>query len=340
MDLLQSVRSLLEESLLGRVLRRSHRPPRIRQHFDRNGFAQLTDVQTNLVAAGWNQTAGEVAESKHSRNSGGGLAPEIPGEPIQPGAGFLDLAEVLVARRLGIGGVRADHGTVFENLHGDQCIRLLRQRIKQLCTSRRVLSYGFTTTRPGASLTPHDSHRVTRRENVEIGALGFGGTVSHRCEVVQDPKAAPLRSREQVTVMHLEVSDGHYREIALPLLPVGAVVKRDVQPQLGAGVEQALQLRIFPHHTHPCFILDAVHDASPTATVILCLVDVRSKIVELVIGGNHVGLGRVVGRRIDCVDHGAVHAVGRDIAPALPAIPRHLHQTVIRPNPDRALLHR
>ena len=76
-----------------------------------------------------------------------------------------------------------------------------------------------------------------------VGLPSAGGQRAQRREVVQDPDRAAVRAGDQVGPLDQQVVDRRDRQVELEALPVRAVVERDVEAGLGAGVEQPLAAR-------------------------------------------------------------------------------------------------
>ena len=129
------------------------------------------------------------------------------------------------------------------------------------------------------------------------------------------------------------------------LHPLRTVVERHVQRVLRARVQQAAPHRIFAHHVHVAEHTARNGGVEPRerAAVVGGLVDVRVAIVDEMRVYRHVRRRGVVLAGLD-VGNGAPlgepRQVGGNVAPALAAITREVHEAVHGARPDQILLHR
>ena len=154
-------------------------------------------------------------------------------------------------------------------------------------------------------------------------------------EIVENPECAPLGRGDQVGVVHFEVGDRHHRERCRKCTPLRATVVRQVEPRLGAGVEQIPAHGILAHHTDWLVLAQAIHHARPGATVIRGLEHVRRRVADAVGAVGHVHRRGVVWRHLDLVREAVRQALRRDVGPGRTAITRELHQAVVGADVDR-----
>ena len=82
---------------------------------------------------------------------------------------------------------------------------------------------------------------------------------------------------------------------------------------------------------------DSVGDCAPAFPQIRRLKNIRLEIIQPVTVNCDVGPGRVVRRRIDNRDRAPLRHLWRNVRPALAVISCDMHQSVIRPGPERSL---
>src|SRR5262249_48407735 len=114
-----------------------------------------------------------------------------------------------------------------------------------------------------------------------------------------------------------------------------AVVPRDVNPVLGAEVQELLALRIFADRAGEVGRADAVGDRRPGRAVVVRAEDVWLEVVHLVPVGCDVRRTRTKWRRLDQTDTGVVaETLRRDVLPVRAAIARDEHESIVRACPD------
>ena len=170
--------------------------------------------------------------------------------------------------------------------------------------------------------------------------LDLVARLAHRAEVVEDPEGAPLGRNHQVVALDLQVGDRRDRQVELERLPVGAVVERDVEAELGAGVEQPLARRVLAHDAHEVVgrnAVLAVGQQIPVGAVVVGAEDVRPEVVEPVVVHRDEGAPRVLRRRLDHVDRRPLgHRLGRHVLPGGAVVARDVHQAVVAAGPEQA----
>jgi len=159
-------------------------------------------------------------------------------------------------------------------------------------------------------------------------------------DIVQHPESAAFGRDHQflLALVELHVGDRRDREIQLERAPVFAVIERKEQTGLRPRHQQALAIRIFAHHAGERIARNPVDDFLPRLAVVRGLVQVRTEIVQLVIGGRHVRRARIVRRGVNRVDADPLrHTRRRNVVPLLAPVARYLHLAIVRPRPDHAL---
>ena len=164
-----------------------------------------------------------------------------------------------------------------------------------------------------------------------------------RGQVVEDPERTPVGRDDQIRALDLEVVHRGDREVRAPATPRRAVVERDVEPGLGAGVEHAGAVRVGPDHAGVVVGRDRevarAGDRLPALAVVGGPVQVGGGIVELVAGGGEVEAARIVRRGLDGADERPLGEVRRrHVAPAPPPVAAQVHQAVVGPRPQHARL--
>ncbi len=86
---------------------------------------------------------------------------------------------------------------------------------------------------------------------------------SQRRQVVEHPEGAAVGGDYQAVVLHHQVVHRHGGQIELQLLPVRAIVDRDPDACLSAGIQQALALGIFAHGMDVVAFRNAGRDLRP-----------------------------------------------------------------------------
>src|SRR5947199_10875418 len=104
-----------------------------------------------------------------------------------------------------------------------------------------------------------------------------------RREIVEDPEGAALSGENEILVSDLDVGDRRGRQIQLEGLPVCAVIERDVDPELGARIEQTGTVRVFAHYARGLVgsnSIFAVCEPLPRFAEVIGAVDVRREVAE------------------------------------------------------------
>ena len=159
-----------------------------------------------------------------------------------------------------------------------------------------------------------------------------------RRQVVQDPEGPSLGGHHQVLPVHPEVGDGGSGEVQLQGLPVGPLVEGDEHPELGAGVQEPLPVRVLPHHAHRVIRRDAVPavgEEAPPGTVAIGEEDVGPEVVVPILVDGHDGPPGAVGAQVDGV-HGPFrgHEGRRDVRPGVSPVPGDVDPAVVAADPE------
>ena len=181
---------------------------------------------------------------------------------------------------------------------------------------------------------PHGSRRA-----IQIRARGRAGgrlgQLAERGDVVQDPERPAVRGHHEIAVVHHQVAHGGDGQVEPQRLPTIAVVRRDVHPALGAGVQEPAARGILPHGVHHLVGGDARDDFRPRDSAVLRAIHVRSEVIEpeAIYGG--VRHERVEVRGFEQRDLAPRReARGCDVPPRLPAVVGHVNQPVVGPDPN------
>src|SRR5205814_6990559 len=111
-----------------------------------------------------------------------------------------------------------------------------------------------------------------------------------------------MRGDYEIVGLDQKVGDLHVGKIQRQGSPVVAVVPRDVDTVLGAGIEKAAAFGILAHGMHEVVTANAANDLRPCLSVVMGAVKVRSAVVVLIVLGGEVRGARVVRRRVDEAD--------------------------------------
>ena len=272
----------------------------------------------------------------------------IPHDPVDAGLErnrFVRIAGALVAALEGrVRGLlrqlrreRAQHPGAREDFHrhGVVLLRRVLQPDVEHRAGRPVLAR--IGARRGVSAIPNG---WAGREHVHGRRGQLRLPLAERRQVVEDPERAALGGDDQVVALHDHVGDRDDGQVALERLPVRAVVERDVEAGLGAGVEQAAADRVFAHDAREGRVGDAGDDLRPG----LCRSRwscrcTAAEVVELVHRRRDVGRALVVRRDIDGVDADPLRdALRRDVVPGLPVVAREVDEAVVGARPEHARL--
>ena len=108
----------------------------------------------------------------------------------------------------------------------------LRDGVVNHCAAVGVFRRAPVRVREAAAEPPATAGRTANRwagDSVTVGVR-----FANRRQVVEDPDRPAHRADDQVVVLHLQIVNGHGRQVELERLPVGAVVGRVRRRPLGA----------------------------------------------------------------------------------------------------------
>ena len=107
------------------------------------------------------------------------------------------------------------------------------------------------------------AHRGLRLVEHHLGLRGLRIDLAQRGHVVEHPEGAAMSRHDEVVIFHHQIVDRRGRQIHLQRLPMRAVIERNINAELGAGVEQAAAFRIFAHGVDVGAVGDSVGDGGP-----------------------------------------------------------------------------
>ena len=140
--------------------------------------------------------------------------------------------------------------------------------------------------------------------------------------------------------MHLEVGDGGDGQVELERRPLQSTVPRHVEPRFRTGEEQIATHVVLAHHARERTCRNPPVNLRPGCPVVGGFIQPRRMVVELVARSGDVRGALVERRDFDGVDEALGQPLGRDVLPRLPAVARELHQAIVAPRVDHALLMR
>ena len=138
---------------------------------------------------------------------------------------------------------------------------------------------------------------------------------------------------------HRQIGDLHRRQIGLQFVPGRAPIKAGPHPAFGAEIEQAGALYILPDRSRHFVGRQAGGNFHPRLAIIAGLPGDGLEIIQQEAMANHIGGTGAVGAVFHGGDLGEFRELGRgDVGPVGAAIAGDVHQTIVRPGPDHALL--
>src|SRR2546425_5996147 len=93
-----------------------------------------------------------------------------------------------------------------------------------------------------------------------------------------------------------------YRQIHLEWLPMGAIIERNKNAELGSGVKQTFALGIFAHGVHIRAIGNSIYNCVPVFSQVCCSENVRLEVVEFMSIDRDISTVAVVRRSFDQVN--------------------------------------
>src|SRR5713101_2728804 len=139
-----------------------------------------------------------------------------------------------------------------------------------------------------------------------------------------------MSRRDEIAIFDHEVMDGHGGQLQLQGMPVLAVVEGHMYPGLCSRVEQPAPHRIFAYHPRKVIVSESPCDLRPGLAIVLRFVEIGLEIVQFVAVGGYIGRGAIVWRRLYDADERPLGQIWRrHVLPALAAIARDMHKTII-----------
>ena len=180
--------------------------------------------------------------------------------------------------------------------------------------------------------------RRTRREEERLLSGDLRVELADRREVVQHPEGAAVRSDDEVAVLRVDVADRAIGQVDLQRLPVLAVVERDEDAGLGAGVEEALAGRVLPNDVDVAARGNPLRDQRPALPAVASPVDVRVDVVDPVPVDGRVDRPGVEVRGLEDADlRPGGEGLRRDVLPGFGVVPRDPDEAVVGAGPDQAV---
>ena len=120
------------------------------------------------------------------------------------------------------------------------------------------------------------------------------GELAEEVEVVENPEAATVTGDGHFVALHCEVVDGDAGKVGREMVPAIAVVSREVDRGLGAGVYEAGLFRVFLQDAGEVVNRNAIDDRRPGLPVVGGPEEIGTGVVETVAGGTDIGYGGVM----------------------------------------------
>ena len=231
-------------------------------------------------------------------------------------------------------GVRADHlaGAVTELERHRAGGRVLEVEIDGRAAGR-VLA--LREAPPAAAKPPH---RCGRLEEKGCPRGDGVGELPQQRHVVDHPEGSPMSGGDQIVAVHRQVAHTRSGQVELQGLPPAAVVERDIDSGLGAGIQQSAPDRVLANRARVRARGNAVGDGRPGLAVVRRPPQVRLEVVLLVSVRCHIGGARVVVRELDTSRPRELPVrLGRYVLPVRAGVARDVNQPVVAPRPEQAL---
>ena len=249
----------------------------------------------------------------------------------------IDRQRVRIRRNRRIGAREAPHRltTRVGDLDDDGPGRCALQVVIDDGARGRILGFRLVLLRRRAVVgVGRQQHRFARLEQEGVRGGDVVVDLPERADVVQDPDAAAVRADDQIVAVNREVAHGRGRQVQLQRLPVVAVVERDEDAELGAGVEQTAPLRILFDRLQVDAGRKTARDLLPRLAGIARAVDVRFVVLEPMTIDRRVRLVRVEVRRLHHDDLAPRRQLARcDVLPALAFVGRDFDQPIVGADP-------
>ena len=159
--------------------------------------------------------------------------------------------------------------------------------------------------------------------------------LAQRPDAIEDVEPAPVRRDDEIVRLDDQIADLRVGQVERKRLPVIAVVVRDVEAVLRAGVEQAAPRLVLADDVRVVVAADAGDDLRPGRAVVVRAEEVRREVVEQRLLDRDVRRARVERRCVDDADAPEVrHVLRRDVLPGLAAVACDLHVAVVGARPN------
>src|SRR6476620_4849096 len=108
-----------------------------------------------------------------------------------------------------------------------------------------------------------NASRYLGSEQYRIRVPGVWPNLPEWRDVIEYPKASPVRSDNNVILMDHKITDGRRRHVEPERLPVVAVVDREVDRLFGAREKQALAYGVLSNYVDDTAVRNTVNDLFP-----------------------------------------------------------------------------
>ena len=224
----------------------------------------------------------------------------------------------------------------FSRISMTTCFAGFAERVVDDRAGRRIRAErGVGGRRRVLVLAAAHADRGRGREEVRVGVRDARVDLAQRRHVVEHPDRAALRRGDEVVAVDEQVAHPRDRQVALQRLPRVAVVERDVDAGVGAGVEQAFLDGIGADDGDEMAVRQSIRDLRPGLAVVVRAHGDRVEIVlPVVVDGGVRGAGFERGE----IERGDLRplrdVVRRDVAPVRAAVGGGLDQAVVGADPD------
>ena len=131
---------------------------------------------------------------------------------------------------------------------------------------------------------------------------GLRVELTERRQIVQHPERTPVRRDHEIVIFNDKIMNRCYRQIQLQWLPMGAIIERNNNAELGSGVKQTFALGIFAHGVHIRAIGYSTRNCAPGFSEVRCFENVRFEVVKFMSIHRHISTVAVVRRRFDQIN--------------------------------------
>ena len=133
----------------------------------------------------------------------------------------------------------------------------------------------------------------------DVCRAGLRVELTERRQIVQHPERTPVRRDHEIVIFNDKIMNRCYRQIHLEWLPMGAIIERNKNAELGSGVKQTFALGIFTHGVHIRAIGYSICNCAPVFSQVGCFENVRFEVVEFMSLHRHINTVAVVRRSFD-----------------------------------------